>query len=394
MAYATPPSTGRKASKFMEPSNRLSYFEDFYGKPNEDEEFDRFPDLCEDETDSDGSKPSEQNPSFFSKIMKPKPKQSFVERDFRDHGELHSREGTNIFDYLHQPFDTQRSNNGGEQYKIAPSVNPKQSIAAVANSQKKLVPRKYGMFSSASETMPSFMNTASEKMDELLGVDRMDEGFPTLEPEDEEVEDAMMVERTKSSKGGPQSFMKGLHDFAAADQGEQIRTEETEPVMPGVEAFRASDGDVEDNDSGVEDAKEAIRALRPRGNKPGVATGAKNVAGTRKNKILIPVVPRTSRYSSRIEEQLEDDTKDNVLLARTLRTRGKANAIKAGTRRETTARTATLHKKAKKKGQPEDNERDMRLRNWKGELLKLGENQGHVEVRTDEVDAEEYVRCC
>ncbi|KAK3725149.1 hypothetical protein LTR37_000660 [Vermiconidia calcicola] len=396
MAIPTPPATGHKANKFMESSGKLSYFEDIYGKPNEDEHFDRFPDECENETDSNSSSPSNQMLSFFSKCTEPKRKQTFIEPDFRHNREVYAREGTNIFDYLHQPFNTTRKdNNSFEQYRIDPSVNPKQSIAAVANSQKKLVPRKYGMFSSAaSETMPSFMNTASEKMDELLGADNLNDGFPTLEPEDEELEDVVMMEPTKSFKGGPQSFMKDFRNFAAANQGEQIRMEETESVMPELDAFRASDCDVEDNDSGVENAKEAIRALRPRGNKPSVATGAKNVAGTRKNKMLIPVVPRTSRYSSGIGEQLENDTKGRAgsLMARSAHTKDKGNDIMTGKRNQMTARTATLHKKAKKRGQAEDNGREMRLRNWKGELLKLRVNQGHVEVRTGEVDAVEYVR--
>ena len=45
----------------MEPSNRLPYYEDFYGEQNEDEAFDRFPDECEEETDSDNDMVDDQN---------------------------------------------------------------------------------------------------------------------------------------------------------------------------------------------------------------------------------------------------------------------------------------------------------------------------------------------
>jgi hypothetical protein len=52
--FQTPPSTVRKEGKrFMEASNPLPYYEDFHGDVNEDEAFDRFPDQCEEETDSE-----------------------------------------------------------------------------------------------------------------------------------------------------------------------------------------------------------------------------------------------------------------------------------------------------------------------------------------------------
>ena len=38
MTYPTPPPTNRKANKFMEPANKLTYYEDLYGQRNEDEE--------------------------------------------------------------------------------------------------------------------------------------------------------------------------------------------------------------------------------------------------------------------------------------------------------------------------------------------------------------------
>jgi hypothetical protein len=57
--FRTPPSTFKKQkATFMKPpAGRGRYYEDQYGELIEDEAFDRFPDDCEDETDSDGDDP-------------------------------------------------------------------------------------------------------------------------------------------------------------------------------------------------------------------------------------------------------------------------------------------------------------------------------------------------
>lgn len=52
MALRTPPPSRQKKT------NRFTYYEDLYGTRNGDEEFDRFPDECEDETDSDDNSAS------------------------------------------------------------------------------------------------------------------------------------------------------------------------------------------------------------------------------------------------------------------------------------------------------------------------------------------------
>lgn len=63
MAFPTPPPSTR----------RLTYYEDLYGRRNEDEEFDRHPDHCEEETDSeaDSSKVEKDHTGFFAKFAAP-----------------------------------------------------------------------------------------------------------------------------------------------------------------------------------------------------------------------------------------------------------------------------------------------------------------------------------
>lgn len=80
MAFPTPPPSAARAKTFMESSKKLEYYEDLYGQRNEDEDFDRFPDQCEDETDGD-EEPDVNGRrrvqlGFFKKFAHPKPKES------------------------------------------------------------------------------------------------------------------------------------------------------------------------------------------------------------------------------------------------------------------------------------------------------------------------------
>lgn len=70
-----------KQKAFMKPANRFTYYEDLYGERNEDEEFDRFPDACEDEIDTEDERNmSERRPAyepggsngFFARFATPK----------------------------------------------------------------------------------------------------------------------------------------------------------------------------------------------------------------------------------------------------------------------------------------------------------------------------------
>ena len=74
MALPTPPPSVVKVNKFMDPNDKFTYYEDIYGKRSEDEDFDRFPDQCEDEmeeeTDQNGR--SRVQLGFFKKFAQPK----------------------------------------------------------------------------------------------------------------------------------------------------------------------------------------------------------------------------------------------------------------------------------------------------------------------------------
>ena len=63
----------------MNPTSGLPYYEDLYGQPNEDEAFDRFPDVCEEESSS-GDENVEHTPqSFFARFRAPKSRKSGVD---------------------------------------------------------------------------------------------------------------------------------------------------------------------------------------------------------------------------------------------------------------------------------------------------------------------------
>lgn len=76
MAYQTPPSSVRR-STLLTDSRKMPYYEDVYGKHNTDEEFDRFPDVCEEESSSEdepaGKMMQPETPrGFFKAFTTPK----------------------------------------------------------------------------------------------------------------------------------------------------------------------------------------------------------------------------------------------------------------------------------------------------------------------------------
>jgi hypothetical protein len=99
--FRTPPSTFKKQkTTFMEPSaGRGRYYEDQYGELNEDEAFDRFPDDCEDETDSDDEDPegtpvrTEDKVNLGRNFMGGKRKRTAFERNARRSSEVKSGPG-------------------------------------------------------------------------------------------------------------------------------------------------------------------------------------------------------------------------------------------------------------------------------------------------------------
>jgi len=85
MSFFTPPPSARKSIiKSFKPTKRLKYYEDIYGTINEDEEFDRFPDECETESDSDEEEPKREvagsNAGFFKKYAGQKRKKASPEQ--------------------------------------------------------------------------------------------------------------------------------------------------------------------------------------------------------------------------------------------------------------------------------------------------------------------------
>ena len=77
MVFLTPPTSTRKENKntFMKPVKGLTYYEDLYGKLNEDETFDRFPDECEEESSSSDESVNLTPESFFARLRERKSKE-------------------------------------------------------------------------------------------------------------------------------------------------------------------------------------------------------------------------------------------------------------------------------------------------------------------------------
>ena len=214
----------------MEPTSKITPYEDVYGKKNVDEEFDRFPDVCEDETDSEDDDTNgmedHSNARIFQRFSTPRNQNSFFgrfttparSRDSVDiSNDLFVRMGTGKTTSLHaimRESGTSRMkisfyaenesltfthhadhNNtptsthgpGYAQYRISPSANPRRSVAATPN--KKLTARnKYGLFASPASRI-DHANTAGDGMDDLLrdgSLTKLDDSFPTLEEDDDQ----------------------------------------------------------------------------------------------------------------------------------------------------------------------------------------------------------------
>jgi hypothetical protein len=79
---------------FTTPLTTPVYYEDLYGKPNPDEEFDRFPDVCEEESssseESNKPKPTSPQEGFFTRYRTPKRKEREGESEV---GSAKSEEG-------------------------------------------------------------------------------------------------------------------------------------------------------------------------------------------------------------------------------------------------------------------------------------------------------------
>lgn len=56
MAFPSTTASAREQPRFMAGEFKLPYYEDLYGKHNEDEEFDRFPDECQESSSDEETK--------------------------------------------------------------------------------------------------------------------------------------------------------------------------------------------------------------------------------------------------------------------------------------------------------------------------------------------------
>ena len=98
MALPTPPTptpSPNKRAGFMEPLSKFIPFEDFYGQQNEDEQFDRFPDECEEEASSDNDHAEKlgTRTSFFAQFVTSERKRIFVDQRYKRFGEINVGQG-------------------------------------------------------------------------------------------------------------------------------------------------------------------------------------------------------------------------------------------------------------------------------------------------------------
>lgn len=227
-------------------------------------------------------------------------------------------------------------------------------------------------------------NTAGEAMDDILRAGSLGDydEFPVLD-EDGADDDDMFSAPISSSYIDPALLVEDQHRATvkkAKSRADSVNSQQE------AGAQEPSNPDIEDNST---NAGERMRA-----GKPGLEVTAtkathrasKRIAGN--NKVQKPTTSMSSRFSTRNLEKV----KNANVATRPVRT--KAAELENNKKKKMTARAATLYKKAKKKGvaamvQSGHEQRSVRLRNWKGEVIKEGD--GYVEVLTDEEDDEGYV---
>lgn len=127
MPYPTPPPTVRKG--MFTRTRQPEYYEDLYGERNAEEAFDRHPDICESESDSE-----DEDTKDFSKYK-------LYQRLFGEDG----KKASEIAQFEDAKDDEPK-------YKIAPRLNSHRSIAVPAPKKKLLTPKKFGMFGASFQT--------------------------------------------------------------------------------------------------------------------------------------------------------------------------------------------------------------------------------------------------
>ncbi|KAF2173333.1 hypothetical protein M409DRAFT_17273 [Zasmidium cellare ATCC 36951] len=135
MAYLTPPSSKRKNRSVFNKHRQPIYYEDLYGEMNKDEEFDRYPDKCETESESERDFETDESP--LQRKSSQRPSRSLK----RKRGEQDTGQDSNDGLLVSEDEDN------GTQYKIAPKLNSKRSIPVPP-----MTPKKFGMFGSKDHT--------------------------------------------------------------------------------------------------------------------------------------------------------------------------------------------------------------------------------------------------
>ncbi|KAK5120502.1 hypothetical protein LTR85_006157 [Meristemomyces frigidus] len=467
----TPMSSSRKAI-------HLPHYEDVYGERNADEQFDRYAESCEDETSSDEDKqPRSGNAAtrgFFKKFSgqtrkKPSPETQGAARNSNYSGNSGSP-----------------TNNHSGGYQIQPSINRRQSIRAPASKKltpKKggmfssfptmedsntktndmadfVTPTKNG----TSDTYPTPNSTMRQRNDMMAdafmtgGLGDLTDSFGTLEHGDSGAGDPFM-NGTFSEYGAGDPFgssAQGLTDpRLSQSQGVipsieeqvenfEIQGKETQNHAESIDgdAFihdatpdkqhkhAAADEDESPHDSKAPSATDdddgyhadedelhqEIVSLQPKRH-----SGHKKVATTAKE-VQIKQEQSQGKHVTRGQQQREMERRDAERLANRPRTRSIATGH-ASSRSRDTARTATLHRMAKKKvvtktavseqktvvkkeKVPKELVRPSGLRvskrllvrgtragyaekaglNWKGEQMNLKRKQVVVTISRDEVE--------
>ena len=214
----------------------------------------------------------------------------------------------------------------------------------------------------------------------------------------------MMEDMFRAGAESAIDFDEGYADDAFTRQLQQAAYPQIDPELLAandttsnstIERHAAEDGDVEDNTDATafekpakgKGAKKATSILSSAlaAHKPGAAK-----ANTKSKLDKAPLLP--SRLSSRITKPEPAKKKSAV--------KAKAAEIQAKTSDKTTRAVTTHNKPAmfqvKRMSAKElsggRGGRNVRLRSWKGDVIKQDDERGIVVVFTDEEDAEDYVR--
>ncbi|KAK6395425.1 hypothetical protein LTR65_000896 [Meristemomyces frigidus] len=388
MPLFTPPSSTRK-------SKPLEHHEDLYGYRNPDEEFDRYPDSCEDETNSDEEKAGPHSSGFFEKYSGQIRKKLSPEM-----------RATQLGSTINNDNNNDNNNNGHHKlgYQINPKINSRQSIRALPS--KKLIPKKGGLFSAhrpkptstaymaenitptkngTSGTYPTPTSNIQQRNDMYAnafmsgGLGNLGNGFDTLEYGNSSAGDPFANGPLSFGSSGAgslfrnhaqdmmdpvpfksQGIAKSIEGQSGSfeDQTDDIQNQgandfwrggpkrQTKAAMEVGSSFNSKAPAAIEEDDGYHADEEGLNQetvdSQPRrlgGLKP-ATTIAKERADTKE--------PSKARYTTRGEQKREMEREEAERLAKRPRTRSTATG-KASWKSEVTARSATLHKKAKKK---------------------------------------------